>query len=129
MKPAGIPSDWSPGAQAIKGIRRAQREVTLSFREFIERANPGYRFYRHTEVLIEVLQRVADGDLKRVMIYLPPRHSKSETVSRLFTAYFLYRYPHRWVGLGCHTAELAYTLSRNARENYQRAGGQLSQQS
>jgi predicted phage terminase large subunit-like protein len=121
-------------AEAELERRRRQREQRdaasqLSFRKFIKRANSGYQFYKHSEVLINVLQRVADGELKRVMIFLPPRHSKSETVSRLFSAYFLYRYPHRWVGLSCHTADLAYTLSRNARENYQRAGGQFDSKS
>src|SRR5687767_10879465 len=88
-------------AEAELERRRRQREQRdaasqLSFREFIKRANSGYQFYKHSDVLINVLQRVADGELKRVMIFLPPRHSKSETVSRLFSAYFLYRYPHRW---------------------------------
>ena len=109
--------------------REKQKTDPIGFRRFIEKANPSYQFYKHSDVLIDVLQRVADGELKRVMIFLPPRHSKSETVSRLFTAYFLYRYPDRWVGLSCHTAELAYTLSRNARENYQRAGGRFSEHS
>lgn len=62
------------------------------------------------------------------MVFLPPRHSKSETFSRLLTAYFLYRYPERWVGLSSYAAELAYTLSRASRENYLRAVGTLSEQ-
>lgn len=59
------------------------------------------------------------------MIFMPPRHGKSELVSRLFSAYYLYRYPDRWVGVNSYTAELAYTFSRNARDNYQKGGGKL----
>lgn len=59
------------------------------------------------------------------MVFLPPRHSKSETVSRLFSAYYLYRHPERWVGVNSYAAELAYTLSRAARDNYAEAGGQI----
>jgi len=60
------------------------------------------------------------------MVFEPPRHGKSELVSRLFPAYYLYRHPERFVGIASYGADLAYTLSRAARENFQRAGGQLS---
>lgn len=73
-----------------------------------------------------MLQRVADGELRRVMIFLPPRHGKSELVSRLFSAYYLYRYPERFVGLCSYAAELAYTLSRAAKANFERTNGQVS---
>ncbi len=73
-----------------------------------------------------MLQRVADDELHRVMVFEPPRHGKSELVSRLFPAYYLYRHPERFVGIASYGADLAYTLSRAARENFQRAGGQLS---
>lgn len=99
---------------------------SLSLREFIQRVNPRFKFYPHLEILIDVLQRVADGDLRRLMIFLPPRHGKSETVSRLFSAYYVYRHPERFVGLTSYAAGLAYTLSRNARENYLNAGGTLT---
>jgi predicted phage terminase large subunit-like protein len=53
-----------------------------------------------------------------------PTHN-SELVSRLFSAYWLYRYPKRWVGLACYGANLAYTLSRSARENFRTAQGMV----
>lgn len=108
--------------------RRKQQSVPISFRQFIRKANPQYKFYPHVEALINVLQRVADGEIKRLLIFTPPRHGKSETVSRLFTAYFLYRHPQYWIGLASYAADLAYTLSRNARENYLRAVGAVSEQ-
>lgn len=100
----------------------------ISFRKFTALVNPKYRFYKHCELLIAVLQRVADGEIKRLMIFTPPRHGKSETVSRLFSAYFLYRYPDYWVAVTSYSADLAHTLSRNSRENYLRAVGQVSDQ-
>lgn len=60
------------------------------------------------------------------MIFLPPRHSKSEMFSRLFSAYYLKRFPHRWVGVNSYAAELAYTLSNAARQNFVTCGGELS---
>lgn len=114
-------------ARAEKQRRReaAGNDTPLTFREFIARVNPRYQFYRHCEELIAVLQRVADDELRRVMVFEPPRHSKSETVTRLFSAYYLYRHPDRWCAIASYGADLAYTLSRAAREYYERGGGVL----
>jgi predicted phage terminase large subunit-like protein len=98
-----------------------------TFPTFVRQANPLYQFYQHIHNLHGFLQRVADGDIKRLMVFMPPRHSKSETVSRLFSAYYLIRHPERWVGIASYAEGLAFTLSRNARDNYQHGGGTLSQ--
>jgi predicted phage terminase large subunit-like protein len=98
---------------------------SLKFREFVARVNARYQWFRFCLVLAALLERVADGEIKRLMVFIPPRHGKSELISRLFAAYFLFRYPHRWVGICSYAADLAYTLSRAARENYQRAGGKI----
>lgn len=98
----------------------------LTFPEFIRQANPLYQFYTHTNKLIAVGQRIVDGELKRVIFTIPPRHSKSETISRLLSAYYLHCHPDHYVGLTSYAADLAYMLSRNARDNYQRAGNELS---
>lgn len=66
------------------------------------------------------------GELKRVMVFLPPRHSKSEMFSRLLSAYYLRKYPDRWVGINSYAAELAHTLSNAARQNFVTCGGLLS---
>jgi len=101
------------------------RRHILSFREFVALVHPRYRFYKHCEVLGDVLQRVADGELNRLMIFMPPRHGKSEETSRLFSAYFLYRYPERWVGMASYAADLAYTLSRASKDFFVAGGGAL----
>ncbi|MCB0104374.1 MAG: terminase family protein [Caldilineaceae bacterium] len=106
------------------GKTKSNRDLT--FRQFVNEVQPGYQWYRHCEILADVLQKVADGELKRLMVFMPPRHGKSELVSRLFTAYHLYRHPDKWVGVNSYAAELAYSMSRNARDNYQRAGGEIS---
>lgn len=56
------------------------------------------------------------------MIFAPPRHGKSELLSRLFSAYYLSLFPERWVGINSYAAELAYSLSRNARDNFTNSG-------
>lgn len=104
---------------------RTVNESPLTFRQFVGAVNPRYQWYWHCETLAAVLQDVAEGKRSRVMVFEPPRHGKSEEVSRLFSAYYLYRHPERFVGLNSYAAELAYTLSRSSRDNYLRSGGSL----
>lgn len=101
-------------------------DIPLTFRAFVRLVAPRIEFYAHVEILCDALQRVADGELDRLMIFLPPRHGKSEVASRLFSAYYLYRHPERWVGLASYGAALAYNLSADARNNFKAAGGALA---
>lgn len=104
-------------------------EPVETFRQFIARVDPGFKFYRWLDPLIDALQQVADGTLFRIIVQAPPRHGKSQVVSRLFPAYYLSRFPYRRVGLGCFGAILANKLSRAARSYYVKSGGTLSRES
>ena len=53
-----------------------------------------------------------DGDLDRLMIFMPPRHGKSELVTKHFTAYFLKHNPEKKVIIGCYNQNLANKFSR-----------------
>ncbi len=113
-------------AQAeLERRRRVVEEEKLSFSDFVAVANKRYKWYSHVEKLAEILERVEQGEIKRLMVFMPPRHGKSELVSRLFSAYYLYKNPEKWVGINSYAAELAYTFSRNARDNYRTIGGIL----
>lgn len=96
-----------------------------TFREFVSAIRPGYRWHRYAERLAELLQDVADGELTRLMVFMPPRIGKTEAVSRLFPAYYLSRFPERHVGLASYAAALAHRLSRSAMANYMLANGPL----
>lgn len=112
------------GALARDVLGGADRVHDL--RTYAQDANPRYRWYRHCAVLADVLERVAQGQQQRVMVFMPPRHGKSELVSRIFPAYYLAKHPEAWVGLTSYAADLAYTFSRLARQHFKDAGGALS---
>lgn len=101
-------------------------EAPLTFRQWVDRVKPDYLWAPHLIALANVLQDVCDGLRLRVMCFMPPRHGKSELISRLFSAYFLYRWPMRQVALTTYGAELSYELSRNARDNFIVGGGALA---
>jgi hypothetical protein len=108
-------------AHARALIEAEYRErITVNFRAFVEEVEPSFIWYRHCEALGDALDRVARGELKRLMVFEPPRHGKSEEVSRLFTPYYVYKFPTRTVGLASYAADLAHGLSRAAMERYTR---------
>jgi predicted phage terminase large subunit-like protein len=95
------------------------------FVDFLPAVEPSFELHQFSLTLAGVLQRVADGEIQRLIIQCPPRHGKSIQASRLFPAYYLRRHPGRWVGLASYGAELASGFSRAARAYYILGGGQL----
>ena len=91
----------------------------------MDRVSKRYIWYRHCQIIADAAERVASGEVKRLMLFVPPRHSKSETISRLFTAYYLRKFPEKWVGLTSYSADLAYVLSRASQDNYLSSGGSM----
>ena len=122
-------ADWGlldgpdPGRQ-LNGPQAHQ-----AFRDFIVAAYPGYAFHTWAERLIALLQRVADGELNRLIVCCPPRLGKSLLVSKLFPAYWVSRYPTRFCAIASYSAELAYAHSREARHYYRAVGYRLSKDS
>jgi predicted phage terminase large subunit-like protein len=70
---------------------------------------------KHHRDMADAFERVANGTLKRLIINMPPRHTKSEFASYLFPAWFLGKYPEKKIIQTAHTAELAVGFGRKVR--------------
>ena len=66
---------------------------------------------RHHRVIAEKLELIAQGKLKRLIVNMPPRHSKSEFASYLMPAWFLGRNPKLKIIQATHNTELALDLA------------------
>ncbi len=84
-----------------------------SFRDFIRYVKPDYFFNWHHEILIEALQTLADRREGRLIVSMPPRHGKSELVSRLFPAWMLARNPNEQIIAASYSADLAGAMNRD----------------
>jgi predicted phage terminase large subunit-like protein len=69
----------------------------------------------HIRILISRLEAVERGEIKRLIIAIPPRHGKSYTTTELFPAWFLGRKPDRYVISAACTQELADRFGRSVR--------------
>ncbi len=69
----------------------------------------------YQELIYEKLQQVTDGTCKRLMIFLPPRHGKSELVTVRYAAWRLLQDPGASIILGSYNQRLANRFSRKVR--------------
>lgn len=103
-------------AQLIKLETLKKREVAQTkFIKFVEKVWPTFISGRHHKIMADAFERVANGELKRLIINMPPRHTKSEFASYLLPAWFLGKFPHKKVIQTSHTAELAVGFGRKVR--------------
>jgi predicted phage terminase large subunit-like protein len=86
-----------------------------SYLEFVKHAWPAFIQGSHHKTMAEAFERVARGELKRLIVNMPPRHTKSEFASYLLPAWFLGQHPEKKVIQTAHTAELAVGFGRKVR--------------
>jgi predicted phage terminase large subunit-like protein len=103
-------------AQLIKLEKLKQKELCQEkFIKFVERVWPTFISGRHHKIMASAFERVAAGELKRLIINMPPRHTKSEFASYLLPSWFLGKFPSKKVIQTSHTAELAVGFGRKVR--------------
>lgn len=69
----------------------------------------------HHRLLIEKLQAVESGDLRRLMVFMPPGSAKSTYASVVFPAWFMGRRRRRNVIVATYASDLARKIGRRAR--------------
>ena len=76
---------------------------------------PDFIAGRHHKIIAEKLERVARGELKRLIINMAPRHTKSEFASFLFPAWMMGKNPKMKIIQATHTTELAVNFGRKTK--------------
>jgi predicted phage terminase large subunit-like protein len=71
--------------------------------------------WEYQQLIYDKLQQVTDGTCKRLMIFLPPRHGKSELVTVRYSAWRLLNDPKLNIILGSYNQRLANRFSRKVR--------------
>ena len=94
---------------------RTKEQATKHFMPFVRAMWPTFIEGRHHVKMADAFERVAAGELKRLIICMPPRHTKSEFSSYLLPAWFLGKYPNKKVIQSSNTAELAVGFGRKVR--------------
>jgi len=112
-----------PESQKITILRDLERREQIlekekaqnTFMGFVEKTWPEFIGGRHHKIMARAFERVANGECKRLIINMPPRHTKSEFASYLLPAWFLGKYPNKKVIQSSNTGELAVGFGRKVR--------------
>jgi len=76
---------------------------------------PQFQLANHHRLLIDKLEAVERGDIKRLMIFEPPRHGKSLIANQFFPSWYLGRNPSRSVICATYGQELSDDFGRRVR--------------
>lgn len=86
------------------------KESLLNFTLFTKK---NYDANWHHVNLMNKLDEMKQGKVKRLMVFMPPRHGKSEIVSRRFPAYMLGNNPNMEIIGTSYSASLASAMNRD----------------
>lgn len=96
--------------------KRAQQNAAQnSFLDFMTAVEPTMLQGPQHRMVAKLFNRIASGELKRVIIAIAPRHSKSTMASYLLPAWFLGRFPKKKIIMASHTGDLAVDFGRKVR--------------
>ena len=101
----------------MKDLEESEKRASsrVDFLDFVRYVWPAFIEGRHHKIMAQAFERVARGELKRLIINMPPRHTKSEFASYLLPAWFLGQYPDKKIIQTAHTAELSVGFGRKVR--------------
>tara|TARA_R100000329_G_scaffold12744_1_gene13786 strand:- start:660 stop:2138 length:1479 start_codon:yes stop_codon:yes gene_type:complete len=85
------------------------------FISFVKSQWPDFVEGRHHKIIGEKFNQIARGKLKRLIVCLPPRHTKSEFASTFFPAWMMGLRSNLKIIQTTHTAELAVRFGRRVR--------------
>ena len=114
LLPADEQEKLMPLAQAYQESLTRETGQT-DFMSFVQTMWPNFIHGQHHALMAQKFEEIASGKIKRLIINMPPRHTKSEFASYLLPAWFLGKFPHKKIIQCSNTAELAVGFGRKVR--------------
>ena len=78
--------------------------------------NPKYAINWHHRAIMEKLEAVERGEIKRLILTMPPRHGKSQLASINFPAWYLGKNPDKEIIIASYNSDLAQDFGGKTRE-------------
>jgi len=96
--------------------RRAERLRATSLQDWLGEVSPQFIWnWPHLVYVQNQLNRITSGEIRKLMLFMPPRHGKSELTTVRYPIYRMERDPTMRVMLACYNQDLANLFSRQAR--------------
>ena len=114
MLPEEEQAPLRPLAQAYQDA--VTRELgQIDFMTFVKSMWPSFISGAHHALMATKFEEIASGKTKRLIINMPPRHTKSEFASYLLPAWYLGKFPNKKIIQCSNTADLAVGFGRKVR--------------
>ena len=102
---------------------KAKDTIKSNFLSFVKYVWPDFIEGSHHKKINDAFNRLSRGEIKRLIINMPPRHTKSEFASYLLPAWMIGKNPQLKIIQATHTADLAVDFGRKTKnlvdqENY-----------
>lgn len=111
MAEAQLAGDWN------LDHREGQFDDIPEFGEWLKTVTPAFQWdWKHLIAIRQKLSGIVDGSIKKLMIFMPPRHGKSNIATIRFPGWWLEKYPHKRVIIGAYNQVLANKFSRQTRK-------------
>ncbi|GAG83969.1 unnamed protein product, partial [marine sediment metagenome] len=112
--PSDVKKEFMKYALKLKE-KKTKSKVHDDFLTFAKHVWPEFIEGKHHKIIAEKFNRLAKGEIKRLIINMPPRHTKSEFASNLLPAWMIGRKPNLKIIQTTHTTELAVRFGRKAK--------------
>lgn len=105
----------------------AERELARRhYAEYVKYVHHGrWKHARHLDLVCNELENIMSGQTDRLMIFMPPRHGKSMTVTETFPSFYLGRQPQKRVIEISYSGDLAQQFGKKNRDKVQEYGPAL----
>jgi len=97
------------------GEKKKQNTIQTDFLSFVKHVWPDFIEGRHHKEIAEKFNKLASGEIKRLIINMPPRHTKSEFGSYLLPAWMVGKNPKLKIIQSTNTTELSVRFGRKAK--------------
>jgi phage terminase large subunit-like protein len=87
--------------------------ASRNFKDFVTYTQPNYQMQWFHEVICDKLDAFNRGEIKKLMIFVPPQHGKSELSTRKFPAFLLGKDPNRKIVVSSYNSTLASRFNRD----------------
>ena len=101
--------------QLLHAEKKIQNKAKNDFLSFVKCVWPDFVEGSHHRHIAEKFNKLSTGEIKRLIINMPPRHTKSEFASYLLPAWMVGRRPKLKIIQATHTGELAIRFGRKAK--------------
>ena len=96
--------------------KKKESQIATDFLSFVKHVWPDFVEGSHHKVVADKFNKIANGEIKRLIINMPPRHTKSEFASFLLPAWMVGRNPKLKIIQSTNTTELSVRFGRKAKQ-------------